>query len=143
MLISTFNFQLSTSSPRTAPHNANPSTNPRYTSPGGERGPVVLMVFKTIARVLRGFGGGFDSHTLPPDRAYFQWVRKRPSGQTWAIRNSSNCRLRINDSRGTDDKPTFAGAVAQATTIMLRRCSWLFWSLKLEGGVCVGLRMAN
>jgi hypothetical protein len=24
------------------------------------------MVFKTIARVLRGFGGGFDSHTLPP-----------------------------------------------------------------------------
>jgi len=27
---------------------------------------VVLMVFKTIARVLRGFGGGFDSHTLPP-----------------------------------------------------------------------------
>src|SRR5216684_1588317 len=33
---------------------------------GGERGPVVLVAFKAIARVLRGLGGGFDSHTLPP-----------------------------------------------------------------------------
>jgi hypothetical protein len=104
---------------------------------------VIFPAFKAGDSVLRGSNGGFDSHTLPPDRAYFQWVTERPSGQTWAIRNSSNCRLRINDSRGTDDKPTFAGAVAQATTIMLRRCSWLFWSFKLEGGVCVGLRMAN
>ena len=37
-----------------------------YTVRGGERGPVILVVFKTMARVLRGFGGGFDSHTLPP-----------------------------------------------------------------------------
>ena len=59
--------------------------------------------------------GGFDSHTLLPDRAYFQRVRKRPSGQTWAIRNGSNCRLRMDDSRGADDKPTFAGAVVQTT----------------------------
>src|SRR5260370_42042416 len=59
--------------------------------------------------------GWFDSHTLPPDRAYFQRVRKRPSGQTSAIRNGSNCRLRMDDSRGADDKPTFAGAVVQTT----------------------------
>jgi hypothetical protein len=35
---------------------------------GGERGPVILVAFKAIDPTLRGPGGGFDSHTLPPLR---------------------------------------------------------------------------
>ena len=35
-------------------------------SSGGEKGPVILVAFKAIDPVLRGQGGGFDSHTLPP-----------------------------------------------------------------------------
>ena len=43
---------------------------------GGERGPVTLVAFKAIDPVLRGQGGGFDSHTLPPKTAF---VRRRNS----------------------------------------------------------------
>jgi len=34
---------------------------------GGERGPVTPPVFKAGDAVLRGPGGGFDFHTLPPN----------------------------------------------------------------------------
>jgi len=34
---------------------------------GSEWDPVILPVFKTGARHLRGVEGVFDSHTLPPD----------------------------------------------------------------------------
>jgi len=34
---------------------------------GSEWDPVILPVFKTGARHLRGAEGVFDSHTLPPD----------------------------------------------------------------------------
>jgi hypothetical protein len=37
-----------------------------YTSPGGERGPVISPAFKAGDSVLSGSNGGFDSHTLPP-----------------------------------------------------------------------------
>ena len=33
---------------------------------GGERGPVTFPAFKAGDAVLRGPGGGFDFHTLPP-----------------------------------------------------------------------------
>ncbi len=33
---------------------------------GGEKGPVTLPAFKAGDPALRGSGGGFDSHTLPP-----------------------------------------------------------------------------
>ena len=36
-------------------------------SGGGARGPVILPAFKAGDPALRGPGGGFDSHTLPPD----------------------------------------------------------------------------
>src|SRR5205807_263433 len=52
-----------------------------YTARGGAKGPVVLMVFKTIARVLRGFGGGFDSHTLPPYLSDMTVVTKKRGGK--------------------------------------------------------------
>jgi hypothetical protein len=46
---------------------------PRYYNPrGGEKGPVILVVFKAIDPVLRGPGGGFDSHTLPPKSLCFR-----------------------------------------------------------------------
>ncbi len=35
--------------------------------PGSEWDPVILPVFKTGARHLRGAEGVFDSHTLPPN----------------------------------------------------------------------------
>ncbi len=34
--------------------------------PGGEKGPVILPVFKAGDSALREPSGGFDSHTLPP-----------------------------------------------------------------------------
>ena len=37
-----------------------------YNGHGGERGPVTLPAFKAGDPFLRGTGGGFDSHTLPP-----------------------------------------------------------------------------
>jgi hypothetical protein len=33
---------------------------------GGEKGPVILPVFKAGDSALREPSGGFDSHTLPP-----------------------------------------------------------------------------
>ena len=38
-----------------------------YTLAGGEKGPVTLPAFKAGDPALRGSGGGFDSHTLPPN----------------------------------------------------------------------------
>src|SRR5438045_9519289 len=37
---------------------------------GSEWDPVILPVFKTGARHLRGVEGVFDSHTLPPNAAH-------------------------------------------------------------------------
>jgi len=37
-----------------------------YTSPGGERGPVISPAFKAGDSVLSGSNGGFDFHTPPP-----------------------------------------------------------------------------
>lgn len=42
---------------------------------------MVLVVFKTMARVLRGFGGGFDSHTLPPHLSDLSEVTKKRGGK--------------------------------------------------------------
>jgi hypothetical protein len=39
---------------------------------GGERGPVTFPAFKAGDAVLRGPGGGFDFHTLPPDLVSIQ-----------------------------------------------------------------------
>ena len=38
----------------------------RYTSSGGENGPVTVPAFKAGDSALRESNGGFDSHTLPP-----------------------------------------------------------------------------
>src|SRR6266403_428305 len=45
-------------------------TRSSYTSPGGERGPVISAAFKAGDSVLRGSNGGFDFHTPPPSHAY-------------------------------------------------------------------------
>ena len=36
---------------------------------GGERGPVILPAFKAGDPALCGLDGGFDSHTLPPQKS--------------------------------------------------------------------------
>jgi hypothetical protein len=41
---------------------------------GGERGPVILPVFKAGDSALREPSGGFDSHTLPPSPLFMLWL---------------------------------------------------------------------
>ncbi len=42
---------------------------------GSEWDPVILPVFKTGARHLRGVEGVFDSHTLPPEsRSLYSFI---------------------------------------------------------------------